>query len=391
MADSLSVAELRTADAASGAHGRSDTAPATTRFGWLGPGSALRRATLRAGDGFALLEQRTGSARLRYRGSDADAARCAERQLRLLQVIARAGGRHATLREDACRARGAPACDYRVSWGSGPHGARTVISGVLCALALVAATWVPAWGVVAVGVAGAWAVDQGRARRARRQAQADSAAASRMLITRALERSGGSTAASPILEQAGEFWRISYAGETIMLRHSRGLTLLGHLLRSPGVELHVRDLDAMTPSGGSPIAREAPAPEHGAVPIPGDAGEILDQRARDEYRRRIQELQEELEDAERCHDLGRSGALRIEIEQIAEQLRAGTAAGGRARRASADVERLRIAITRRIRSAIAQIAKHHPALGAHLAATVTTGNACAYGAPRVLERDEPPR
>ena len=184
----------------------------------------------------------------------------------------------------------------------------------------------------------------------------------------------------PVLEQTGEFWRISYGGTTALLRHSRGLVLLAHLVRCPGKHIHVRELDAITPSGGSAVAREAPTPEGDVLPVLGDAGEMLDQRARAEYRRRITELRAELDDAERCHDLGRTDVLRAEIDLIADELRTATAAHGRGRRASADIERLRLAITRRIRAAIEQITKHHPALGAHLAATVSTGYHCAYAA-----------
>lgn len=70
--------------------------------------------------------------------------------------------------------------------------------------------------------------------------------------------------------------------------------------------------------------------------------------------------------------------MRAELDPLLDELRGAVGMGGRARRMSADVERLRVAITRRIRSAIAQIAKYHPAFGAHLAATVTTGYHCAY-------------
>ena len=40
----------------------------------------------------------------------------------------------------------------------------------------------------------------------------------------------------------------------------------------------------------------------------GDLGELLDTRARAEYRRRLAELEDEVADAERCDDLGPSRA-----------------------------------------------------------------------------------
>jgi hypothetical protein len=114
------------------------------------------------------------------------------------------------------------------------------------------------------------------------------------------------------------------------------------------------------------------------LPLPGEGGELLDAQARDEYRRRVVELREEIDDAEHRHDLGRVETLRAELDLLVDELRAAVGPGGRVRRASSDVERERVAITRRIRSAIALIAKHHPSLGEHLMSTVTTGYYCAY-------------
>jgi hypothetical protein len=44
---------------------------------------------------------------------------------------------------------------------------------------------------------------------------------------------------------------------------------------------------------------------------------MIDDRARADYRRRLAELRNELEDAERCNDPGRAAAARDEIEQLA--------------------------------------------------------------------------
>jgi hypothetical protein len=63
---------------------------------------------------------------------------------------------------------------------------------------------------------------------------------------------------------------------------------------------------------------------------------------------------------------------------LASELRSAVGVGGRVRRVAPEVERLRVAITRRIRSTIVKIAEHHPKLGAHLQAHVSTGTTCAY-------------
>ena len=75
---------------------------------------------------------------------------------------------------------------------------------------------------------------------------------------------------------------------------------------------------------------------------------------------------------------------------LVAELGAALGIRGRARRASADTERLRVAITRRIRASISQIAKHHHALGDHLTANVMTGYFCAYAPGRALTLEPEP-
>ncbi len=40
-----------------------------------------------------------------------------------------------------------------------------------------------------------------------------------------------------------------------------------------------------------------------------------------------------------------------------------------------------MSVTKAIRAAIAAVERHHPALGAHLAASVRTGRFCSYAPP----------
>lgn len=342
----------------------------------------------------ALVEHRRGFARLRYAGvDDKDVMSCIRRRAWALDVVARCGGARATVSEEQCIARGAAACEYAVTWADRASALRGVVGAVLTALGLaIVGARLAAFGVVPAVGAVAYGVDRWRARRSGRVAQAASAEALRWHLARSwaadaasADSAGpGDDDAVPTLQQEGQLWRISYQGTTVMLRHSRGLALLVHLVRSPGHDIHVRDLDSITPSGGSAVPREAPAPD-GPAMLAGDAGEVLDQRAREEYRARIVALRAELDEAEVRHDIGRAEAIREEIDLVAEQLRAAVGRGGRVRRASADVERLRVAITRRLRAAIEQIAKHHPALGAHLAAHVSTGYYCSYAPGRTLK------
>lgn len=184
----------------------------------------------------------------------------------------------------------------------------------------------------------------------------------------------GTTPASPLvvrdraatLRREGAIWRIECGGRAHGLPHLRGLSDLQYLVLHPHVEVHVGDLDA---AGGD--ASAAPRER-------GDAGEVLDERARRAYQERMRDLRADLDDAERCNDLGRTERVRAELEAIEAQLRGAFGLGGRARRAASGHERLRIAVGKRIRLAIERIAAVDPDLGEHLRKAVRTGTHCVY-------------
>jgi non-specific serine/threonine protein kinase len=110
----------------------------------------------------------------------------------------------------------------------------------------------------------------------------------------------------------------------------------------------------------------------------GDAGAVLDAKAKAAYKRRLDELHEELEEAGRFNDPGRVTRAREEIEAITNQLAAAVGLGGRDRFAASDAERARLAVTKRIKAALAKIREAHPALAHHLTAAITTGYSCCY-------------
>jgi non-specific serine/threonine protein kinase len=110
----------------------------------------------------------------------------------------------------------------------------------------------------------------------------------------------------------------------------------------------------------------------------GDAGEILDPRAKAQYRRRLEDLREALEEAERFNDRERAARARAEIEFLSQELASAVGLGGRDRKAASAVERARLNVTLAIRAALRRIAEHSPSLGRHLQTTLRTGKFCSY-------------
>jgi non-specific serine/threonine protein kinase len=176
-----------------------------------------------------------------------------------------------------------------------------------------------------------------------------------------------------------DVWKLTYDGTTTLLRHGRGIALLACLFRQPGRHIHVRELETATRGVScGDVSMDRSLADHPTTGELGDHGPMLDARAKREYRRHLTDLDDQIAAAEERHDLGRVDALLVERGVIAKRLRAAVGLGGRDRRTGSAVERMRVAITRRIRAAIRQIAIQHPGLGAHLMATVRTGYRCAY-------------
>jgi hypothetical protein len=162
------------------------------------------------------------------------------------------------------------------------------------------------------------------------------------------------------LRREGEVWALIHGDRPpIRLKHSKGLGYLDYLLQQPGREMHVLELVGT---------------EHAT----GDAGPVLDARAKTEYRQRLDELKDELEEGERFGDQGRVARAQEQIEAIAEQLAGAVGLGGRDRRAASDVERARVNVQRRLKDAIDRIAAADPALGRYLTAGLKTGTYCSY-------------
>jgi hypothetical protein len=110
----------------------------------------------------------------------------------------------------------------------------------------------------------------------------------------------------------------------------------------------------------------------------GDSGEVLDEKARRDYRRRLESLRGQVEEAESMNDLAGAEAAREEIEQLSAELSRAFGLGGRARRAGSNVERARVNVQRRLKHAIERIAGECPAAGKHLEWAIRTGSFCSY-------------
>ena len=186
--------------------------------------------------------------------------------------------------------------------------------------------------------------------------------AARAILER-IEVAASATTETNVFRREGDYWSVLFDGQTVRVRDLKGMRYLAQLVAHPGREFHVLDLVAA---------------ETGQRTSLGDAGAILDERAKAAYRRRLAEIEDDIEQARALEDAGREAQADAERDFLVRELAGGVGLGGRDRRAASASERARSGVTRAIRQGIARIGEHHPRLGEHLDRAVRTGTYCAY-------------
>jgi hypothetical protein len=167
-----------------------------------------------------------------------------------------------------------------------------------------------------------------------------------------------------VFRKKGQSWELTFEGRTTLVRESKGILYIAELMRSPGREVFVAELFAAA---------------RGVTHVPlGASGETLDDKARRDYRQRAEDLNFQLAEAEKNNDSGRCESIRLEIEELADQMLAGQGLAGRPRRSQDDRDRIRKSVSMAIDRAIGTIRKHAPALGEHLDNCIHRGYFLSY-------------
>jgi hypothetical protein len=185
-----------------------------------------------------------------------------------------------------------------------------------------------------------------------------------------------------VLRCEGEYWTVGCGTQVVRLKSTSGLRYLAHLLRHPEQEFHAADLLALERTAGPDEAKRISAGELTELRLSvGDAlgpERLLDPRARDDYKRTLADLREELDEAERFNDGERAANVRSQIDFLARELARAIGLGGRDRPGSSSAERARLNVTRAIKAVLRKIAAANRDLGLYLKTTVKTGSFCSY-------------
>jgi predicted ATPase len=186
------------------------------------------------------------------------------------------------------------------------------------------------------------------------------------------------TSERAVFARIGEYWSISFRASTFALRDTTGLGYIQRLLQNPGVEFH--SIDLFSGLGEPAEADRAGLGRADSLSVRrlGDAGEMLDAQAKNEYRQRLRELRQDLQEQRDRGDVERATRTESEIEFLTREITRAVGLGGRDRRAGSAAERARLNVSRAIRTSIAKISEQKRELADLLTQTIRTGNFCSY-------------
>lgn len=185
-----------------------------------------------------------------------------------------------------------------------------------------------------------------------------------------------------VFRSDGDTRTVCFGDRTAVVRDLKGFRQVERLLAHPGREFHVLDLVAAEHGGAVPESFTDPGVDF----VTDGAGlPMLDDQARDAYRRRLADVDEDIEDARRNHDIGRLELAERDRDYLVAELQRAVGLGGVTRTTGGTAERARTSVTRSIRYALGRLAEHHPALAAHLEQRVHTGTYCCYAADPLVE------
>lgn len=183
----------------------------------------------------------------------------------------------------------------------------------------------------------------------------------------------------------GQYWCIRFEGKTIQLKDNLGLRYIAYLLNHQSEEVHCTELISVVHKSNTQsrlvyrqMSKDQIAENGLKVSGLGDAGEIIDTKAKAEYKSRLREIEKELEEVKKFNDLARIEVLEREKEFLSRELSRAYGLRGQVRKAGDPNKRARQAVSHAIHRTLKIIRKHHQELWNHLKDTLHIGNFCNY-------------
>ena len=180
----------------------------------------------------------------------------------------------------------------------------------------------------------------------------------------------------------GDYWTLKFgSNQPIRLKDSVGLVYIHHLIQHPGQELLAMMLVQQT-RGDAAVGRTATAAETRDADLSLDdfsgTGPSLDEQALQEYKERIEDLKEDIDEAERNNNSEAAATAREEQQSLESEISAAFGLGGQPRPVGSPAEKVRKSVSEAIRRALKNIQTLDIHLGNHLTNSINTGVRVSY-------------
>ena len=190
------------------------------------------------------------------------------------------------------------------------------------------------------------------------------------------------SASENLFVKEGDYWTLKFgSNQPIRLKDSVGLVYIHHLLQHPGYEFPVLMLVQQT-RGAAAAGRTTTAAETKDADLSLDdfsgTGPSLDNEALQDYRKRIEDLQEDIDEAERNNNSEAATNAREEKQFLESQLSEAFGLGGQPRPVGSPQEKARKSVSKAIHRAIRNIKQENQHLGDHLSNAIYIGAYVSY-------------
>ena len=155
-----------------------------------------------------------------------------------------------------------------------------------------------------------------------------------------------------MFRQSGDGWEISYKdGKKCILKDTKGLKCIAHLLAKPHQSISVLALDVAVEKHlrpDTPYSKMSGNELDSQGLQSGDKGgdDFLDAEDKKQYRDRLKEIEELMEQARKLEDDENEAMLEAEKDEILAQLDKNTGLAGRSRKFSGDKDRVQSNLTK---------------------------------------------
>jgi len=194
---------------------------------------------------------------------------------------------------------------------------------------------------------------------------------SRELIASILGVTLDSRLSGYVFQRRGKHRMLAFKSEIEITSETNGNWYIEQLLAKPTVAFRCTHLESLLTG----LAEETST---------GSIGEMVDMETLKGYRDRLQEIEEELEEATCFNDPARQEKLCDERQAILDQIKSAQGLGGRVRQ-KFDAERSRKTVCKAISRAIEAIEKVHPEMGLHLQKSINLGLEVSYSPDVVID------